>query len=133
MNSFLASLWAETLKARHSKVPLLASIGFTLAPLMDGQFMFIIKDPERAREMGLLSVKAHLTMSTADSITFFSVRGLRERQYFTYDGIMRFRVILSFLHFCVQCNTGAGRITGPEIEIGCGRVVPRNTAGKFWI
>ena len=73
MNSFLASLWAETLKARHSKVPLLASIGFTLAPLMDGLFMFIMKDPERAREMGLLSVKAQLTMSTADWTTFFSV------------------------------------------------------------
>ena len=38
MNGFLASLWAETLKARRSKVPLLASIGFTLAPLMDGFF-----------------------------------------------------------------------------------------------
>jgi len=73
MNGFLASLWAETLKARRSKVPLLASIGFTLAPLMDGFFMFIMKDPERAREMGLLSVKAQLAMSTADWPTFFSV------------------------------------------------------------
>jgi ABC-2 type transport system permease protein len=73
MNGFLAALWAETLKARRSKVPLLASIGFTLAPLMDGFFMFIMKDPERAREMGLLSVKAQLAMSTADWITFFSV------------------------------------------------------------
>jgi ABC-2 type transport system permease protein len=73
MNGFLASLWAETLKARRSKVPLLASIGFTLAPLMDGFFMFIMKDPERARDMGLLSVKAQLAMSTADWPTFFSV------------------------------------------------------------
>ena len=73
MNGFLASLWAETLKARRSKVPLLASIGFTLAPLMDGFFMFIMKDPESAREMGLLSVKAQLAMSTADWPTFFSV------------------------------------------------------------
>ena len=73
MNGFLACLWAETLKARRSKVPLLASIGFTLAPLMDGLFMFIMKDPERAREMGLLSVKAQLAMSTADWPTFFGV------------------------------------------------------------
>lgn len=41
MNGFFSSLWAETLKARRSKVPLLASIGFTLAPLMGGLFMFI--------------------------------------------------------------------------------------------
>lgn len=73
MTNFLAALWVETLKARRSKVPLLASIGFTLAPLMDGLFMFIMKDPERAREMGLLSVKAQLAISTADWTTFFSV------------------------------------------------------------
>jgi ABC-2 type transport system permease protein len=73
VNGFFSSLWAETLKARRSKVPLLASIGFTLAPLMDGLFMFIMKDPERARDMGLLSVKAQLAMSAADWTTFFSV------------------------------------------------------------
>ena len=73
MTNFKAALWAETLKARRSKVPWLAAIGFTLAPLMDGLFMFIMKDPERAREMGLLSVKAQLAMSTAEWGTFFSV------------------------------------------------------------
>jgi ABC-2 type transport system permease protein len=73
MKAFLSALWAETLKVRRSKVPLLASIGFTLAPLMDGLFMFIMKDPERARSMGLLSVKAQLAMSTADWATFFGV------------------------------------------------------------
>jgi ABC-2 type transport system permease protein len=73
MNPFLSALWAESLKAVRSKVPLLASIGFTLAPLMDGLFMFIMKDPERAREMGLLSVKAQLAMTSAEWTTFFSV------------------------------------------------------------
>jgi ABC-2 type transport system permease protein len=73
MNLFQAALWTETLKARRSKVPLLAAIGFTLAPLMDGLFMFIMKDPERARDMGLLSVKAQMAMSTADWTTFFGV------------------------------------------------------------
>jgi ABC-2 type transport system permease protein len=32
-----------------------------------------MKDPERAREMGLLSVKAQMTMSTAEWTTFFGV------------------------------------------------------------
>jgi ABC-2 type transport system permease protein len=73
MTNFQSALWAESLKARRSKVPWLAAVGFTLAPLMDGLFMFIMKDPERAREMGLLSVKAQLAMSTADWTTFFSV------------------------------------------------------------
>jgi len=73
MNLFLSALWAEALKARRSKIPLLAFTGFTVAPLMDGLFMFIMKDPERARDMGLLSTKAQLAMSTAEWSTFFSV------------------------------------------------------------
>jgi ABC-2 type transport system permease protein len=73
MNLFLAALWTEGLKARRSNIPLLGAVGFTLAPLMDGLFMFIMKDPDRAREMGLLSVKAQLAMSTADWPTFFGV------------------------------------------------------------
>ena len=93
MNGFLSSLWAETLKARRSKVPLLASIGFTLAPLMDGLFMFIMKDPERAKEMGLLSVKAQLTMSTADWITFFSVL----TQAIAVGGVIVFSIVTAWI------------------------------------
>ena len=73
MNAFASALWAETLKARRSKVPILASIGFTLAPLMGGFFMIIMKDPERARDLGLLSTKAQLVMSTAEWSTFFGL------------------------------------------------------------
>jgi ABC-2 type transport system permease protein len=92
MNGLLASLWAETLKARRSKVPLLASLGFTLAPLMDGLFMFIMKDPERAREMGLLSVKAQLAMSTADWTTFFSVL----TQAIAVGGVIVFSIVTAW-------------------------------------
>lgn len=73
MKHLLAALWAETLKARRSKVPLFATIGFTLAPLMAGLFMFIMKDIARARALGLLSVKAQLVAGSADWATFFSV------------------------------------------------------------
>jgi ABC-2 type transport system permease protein len=93
MNGFLACLWAETLKARRSKVPLLASIGFTLAPLMDGFFMFIMKDPERAREMGLLSVKAQLAMSTADWTTFFGVL----TQAIAVGGVIVFSIVTAWV------------------------------------
>jgi ABC-2 type transport system permease protein len=73
MNHLQSALWAEFLKARRSAVPFLAALGLTLAPLMGGLFMFIMKDPERAREMGLLSTKAQLQMSTAEWATFFGV------------------------------------------------------------
>jgi ABC-2 type transport system permease protein len=93
MTYLLAALWAETLKARRSKVPLLASIGFTLAPLMDGLFMFIMKDPQRARDMGLLSVKAQLAMSTADWITFFSVL----TQAIAIGGVIVFSIVTAWI------------------------------------
>jgi ABC-2 type transport system permease protein len=93
MKYFRSALWAETLKARRSKVPLLAAFGFTLAPLMDGLFMFIMKDPERAREMGLLSVKAQLQMSTAEWTTFFSVLS----QAIAIGGVIVFSIVTAWM------------------------------------
>src|SRR5689334_11688137 len=66
MTLFLAALWTEALKARRSKVPWLTALGFSLAPLVDGLFMIILKDPERARTMGLISAKAQLAAGVAD-------------------------------------------------------------------
>jgi len=73
MSHFLAALWAEGRKARRSKVPWLTALGFSLAPLMGGLFMVILKDPERARSLGLVSAKAQLTAGTADWPTFLGV------------------------------------------------------------
>jgi len=66
MTAFRAALWAEALKARRSLVPWLAGLGFCLAPLAGGLFMWILKDPERARSMGIISAKAQLTVGVAD-------------------------------------------------------------------
>jgi ABC-2 type transport system permease protein len=93
MTNFLSATWAETLKARRSKVPWLAALGFTLAPLMDGLFMFIMKNPERAREMGLLSTKAQLAMSTAEWVTFFSVL----TQAIAIGGVIVFSIVTAWV------------------------------------
>ncbi len=66
MTPFRAALWAEALKARRSLVPWLAALGFCFAPLGGGFFMWILKDPERARSMGIISTKAQLTVGVAD-------------------------------------------------------------------
>lgn len=73
MYGFTAALWAETLKARRSKVPLLTAIGFALAPLVGGLFMIILKDPAQARAMGLLGAKAQLMAGVADWPTYFDI------------------------------------------------------------
>lgn len=93
MNGLSSAIWVESLKIRRAYVPWLAALGFTLAPLMDGLFMFIMKDPERAREMGLLSVKAQLAMSTADWTTFFSVLS----QAVAIGGVIVFSIVTAWV------------------------------------
>ena len=73
MTNFASALWAETLKMRRSKVPLFTSIGFFILPLVGGLFMIILKDPEAAKSMGLISTKAQITAGTADWPSFFSL------------------------------------------------------------
>ena len=60
------------LKMRRSKVPFFTAIGFSIAPLVGGLFMVILKDPEAAKSMGLISTKAQLIGGTADWPTYFS-------------------------------------------------------------
>lgn len=73
MNTFLAALWAEALKARRSKMSWLTAAGFSILPLIGGLFMIILKNPEQARAMGLISVKAQLTAGVADWPTFLGI------------------------------------------------------------
>jgi ABC-2 type transport system permease protein len=47
--------------------------GILILPLVGGLFMIILKDPERARAMGLISVKAQLAGGVADWPTFFDI------------------------------------------------------------
>lgn len=74
MNAFLSAFWAETLKARRSKISILTAAGFSILPFVGGLFMIILKDPEWARSMGLISAKAQLaTAGVADWPTFFNI------------------------------------------------------------
>ncbi len=73
MKALLSAFWAETLKARRSKISVLTAAGFLILPLIAGLFMIILKDPERARAMGLISVKAQLAAGVADWPTFFGM------------------------------------------------------------
>ena len=73
MNPLLAAILAESLKARRSRVPWVIAASFSLAPLVAGLFMVILKDPERARQWGLLGTKAQLGAASADWPTFLSL------------------------------------------------------------
>jgi ABC-2 type transport system permease protein len=73
MSGLAAALWTETLKFRRSKAPWLSALGFSLAPLVGGLFMVILKDPQLARRMGLLATKAEITTGVADWPTYFGL------------------------------------------------------------
>ncbi len=73
MNALAAAFWAEALKARRSKITLLSALGFLLLPLGGGLFMVILKNPEQARAMGLISTKAQITAGVADWPTLFGM------------------------------------------------------------
>jgi ABC-2 type transport system permease protein len=61
-----AALWAELLKARRSRLPGVTVLAFTVAGLFGGLVMFILRDPGRARSLGLLGTKAELAGGAAD-------------------------------------------------------------------
>ena len=73
MNAFLSAFWAETLKARRSQVSLLTAAASSILPLIGGLFMIILKNPEQARAMGLISIKSQLTAGVADWPTYFEL------------------------------------------------------------
>jgi ABC-2 type transport system permease protein len=73
MNAFAAAFWAEALKARRSRISLFAAAAFLLLPFAGGLFMVILKNPEQARAMGLISTKAQLTAGVADWTAFFGM------------------------------------------------------------
>jgi len=93
MNGFIPALWSETLKMRRSKVPLFTVIGFSIAPLMGGLFMIILKDPEAARSMGLISAKAQLMAGVADWPTFFNILA----QAVAVGGAILFAIVTSWV------------------------------------
>ena len=76
MKNLAQALWVEILKARRSKMPLFTALGFSFLPLGGGFFMLILKDPELARRVGLISAKAQLTMGVADWPTYLGFLSL---------------------------------------------------------
>jgi ABC-2 type transport system permease protein len=73
MNNVAQAIWVETLKARRSRMPLLTALGFALLPLASGFFMVVLKDPELARRVGLISAKAHMLAGAADWPTYLGL------------------------------------------------------------
>lgn len=73
MSNVTQAIWVELLKARRSKMPILTALGFSMAPLAGGFFMIVLKDPDLARRLGLISAKAQIVAGAADWPTYLGV------------------------------------------------------------
>ncbi|MBN1190528.1 MAG: ABC transporter permease [Dehalococcoidales bacterium] len=73
MKSYNAALWVELLKVRRSKIVWITTLIISIMPFVGGLFMIILKDPERARSLGLIGSKAQLVAGTADWSAYFSM------------------------------------------------------------
>jgi ABC-2 type transport system permease protein len=93
MNNVLQTTGVEVLKARRSRVPLFTLLAFSLAPLAGGFFMWVLKDPELAQRMGVISLKAQVVAGTADWVTYMSVLA----QAVAIGGIILFSLITSWV------------------------------------
>jgi ABC-2 type transport system permease protein len=77
MNDFFSelkpALWVEYKKATHSRTLWITALAIVLLVAITGLFMFILKDPEQARRLGLLGAKAQFLGGKADWPSFFNL------------------------------------------------------------
>jgi ABC-2 type transport system permease protein len=73
MNTMKPALWVEFKKVRRSKMLWITALGMFLAVLIGGLFMYILKDPEQARHLGLVGAKAQIFGGSADWPSFFNL------------------------------------------------------------
>ena len=93
MSNFPQAIWVELLKARRSKMPLLTALGFSLAPFAGGFFMIVMKDPDLARRLGIISAKGQLVAGSVDWPTYLGILA----QATAIGGIILFSFVSSWV------------------------------------
>ncbi|MGD0805794.1 MAG: ABC transporter permease, partial [Candidatus Bathyarchaeia archaeon] len=73
MKGFKGALWEELLKAKKSRVPIFIALGYALVPLAMAFFMVIMKDPEGARRLGIIGMKAQIMVGAVDWPTYLGM------------------------------------------------------------
>jgi len=73
IGEIVPALCGELKKVRRSKTLWITALAFLLVTLISGLFMFILKDPEQARRLGLVGAKAQIFGGSADWPSFFSL------------------------------------------------------------
>lgn len=93
MENLLNMISIEMRKAWRSRIPLFTLLGFMMLPLACAFLMFVYKDPEFARSLGILSVKAELAAGSADWPFYLGMFA----QGLAVAGILLFSLVISWV------------------------------------
>lgn len=92
MKKVIDPIFIEGKKFFHSKIPLITMIVLTLIPFIGGFFMFILKDPELAKNLGIISAKAQI-VGDANWPSYFSLLS----QAISIGGLFAFGFVTSWI------------------------------------
>ncbi|WP_394120885.1 ABC transporter permease [Planococcus donghaensis] len=90
--AFMRAVQVEMLKIRKSKMIWITLAVFTMAPMMAGFFIFVLKNPELAKSSGLIGDKAQI-FGVADWPTYLSMLA----QIIAVGGILVFGFVTSWV------------------------------------
>jgi ABC-2 type transport system permease protein len=96
MKTLANMIWVELRKVLRSRVPYFTALGFLMMPLIGALLIFIFKDPQLARKLGLLGVKASLVLVTADWTGYLTL-------------LVEFTALGGFFFFCLAISWTFGR------------------------
>jgi ABC-2 type transport system permease protein len=96
MSALANMLWIETRKVLRSRVPFFTALGFLMMPLIGALLIFIYKDPQLARQLGLLGTKANLVVGSADWPGYLNL-------------LIEFTALGGFFFFCLAISWTFGR------------------------
>ncbi|HTX90615.1 MAG TPA: ABC transporter permease [Anaerolineales bacterium] len=96
MKSLADMIWIELRKVLRSRVPLFTALGFLMMPLIGALLIFIFKDPQLARQLGLLGAKANLVVGSADWPGYLTL-------------MVEFTALGGFFFFCIAISWVFGR------------------------
>jgi ABC-2 type transport system permease protein len=96
MTNLSDMLWIEIRKALRARVPVFTALGFLLMPLVAALLIFIYKDPQLARQIGLLGTKANLVVGSADWPGYLNL-------------LIEFTALGGFFFFCLAISWIFGR------------------------
>jgi ABC-2 type transport system permease protein len=96
MKTLSDMIWIELRKTLRSRVPFFTALGFLMMPLIGALLIFIYKDPQLARQLGLLGTKANLVVGSADWPGYLNL-------------MIEFTALGGFFFFCLAISWTFGR------------------------